>query len=91
MAALGLVDGGEDTLVDPEGHGGGDEGQTEVGHHRNEGDVLDGQHDHQDGPEHNPGVPGVLPVYQVIPDLRRQPHFDKLVPLLDILLKWSQN
>ena len=58
----------------PEAHGGGDEGQGEVGHDTDQGDVSDGEQSHQHGPEGDAGVSGVLPVQQGIHFVRSQPH-----------------
>ena len=40
MSLPALVDGGEDALVDPEGHGGGQQRQRQVAAHRQERHVL---------------------------------------------------
>ena len=61
----------------PEAHGGGDESKGEVGHHADEGDVSDGEESHQDRPEGDAGVPGVLPVQQGILFIKIQPHLKK--------------
>ena len=71
MSVLALVDCGEDTLVNPECHRGRDQSQGEVGQDGDDGDVLDGQQDNQDGTEDDTRVPGVLPVDEVILNLRR--------------------
>ena len=42
MSVPALVDGLEDALVDPEGHGGGEQGQRQVAAHGQERHVLRG-------------------------------------------------
>jgi len=48
MSVLGLVDGSQHGLVDPEAHGGGDQGEGEVTDHTDEGDVSDGEETDED-------------------------------------------
>ena len=58
----------------PEAHGGGDEGQGQVGHNTDQGDVSEGEQGHEHGPEGDARVPRVLPVHQRVHLVRRQPH-----------------
>ena len=60
-----LVDSGEDALVDPEGHGGGEEGQADVADHADAGDVLEREKDHEDGAEGDSRVGRGLPEEKV--------------------------
>jgi len=71
VSVLALVDSSEHTLVNPERHRGRDQSKGEVGQHGDDGDVLDGQEDNQDGTKDDAGVPGVLPVDEIILNLRR--------------------
>ena len=74
VSILALVDGREDALVDPEGHGGRDQSQGKVGQDRDDRDVLYGQEDDQDGSEDDSGVARVLPVDEVMLNLRCEPN-----------------
>ena len=76
MSLAPLVDGGEHALVDPEGHGRGEEGEGEVADDGEEGDILHGEEEHEHGPEDDGGVSGAVPVDEGVPAGSTGPHPD---------------
>ena len=74
MSILSLVHSRKHTFVNSKGHCGSDQTQTQVGHHGDDGDILDGKEDDQHRSKSNPGITGILPVKKMFLDFRGQPH-----------------
>jgi hypothetical protein len=70
MSVRAFVHSRDHTFVNPEGHRGRDQSQGQVGHHRNDGDILGGQEDDKDRSKGNSRIPRILPVNKLLPDLR---------------------
>merc|ERR1711894_849888 len=66
VSFVSFIYGRQHRFVDPEAQCGGDEGQRQVTHNTDQGDVSHRQEAHQDRATHDARVPGVLPVQQEV-------------------------
>jgi len=79
VSLLGLVYSGEDGLVDPETHGGGDQSQGEVTNHADEGNISDSKKADEDRATGNARVSGVVPVKHGVHLVWVEPHLGALL------------